>query len=280
MRYLSLLLVAALVAAGGYYGLTRGSDGSPSDLMGALKARFTSDTAVPVSADAAWSDPDFDPALEVAYGAHPEEYGEVLGELELDEDGILQWQAPERTVTPAIVAAAIKHGSGSPARPGARTGNDYSFPDLEDGPEGLTLVINDEPIPGRSSRRLLRDGGGELVSNGDTVALQYDLFSWSTGKRVESSVDALGGPLTVRLGSSSSPLPAAVDKALRDRRLGSRVQVVLAQGTPDLPDHLNPSDGYVLIADLQRASGNEVPASHWPEDKLAAAAARQTFGSP
>lgn len=218
----------------------------------------------------------FDPAEDVEYVAHPAEMYAVEEELGITGDGLVDWQAPPRTVLAAEIHSAHKVGKRLPAQPGARRGNDYDFPEVTAGPDGLVLTISDAPVPGVSSRRLLEAGQGELVTNGDTIGVSYDLFSWSTGQRVESSTTSVGGPLRVRLGSRDSQLPAYVDRSLQDRPMGSQVQVVLAQGTPDLPDYLNPSDGYVLVARITEAPSESTTLS---AAEQAQAAARQAFGS-
>lgn len=192
----------------------------------------------------------FDPAIEVDYVAHPTETAISTIELTLDGDDIVELRVEQEPPAPVLVAHARKLGSRSRALPGARTNNDYAFPEVHGGPDGTVLTIGAEPVPGVSSRRLLEAGSGPLVRSGDLVAVSYDLFSWSTGERVESSTSAVGGPLQTRLGTPDSVLPDYVDRSLQDRTLGSRVQVVLGQGTPNLPDHLNPHDGYVLVAQL------------------------------
>lgn len=187
-------------------------------------------------------------AAGATFVAHPDEVFETIGELVVD-DGPLHWTG-ERPLEPTLLDATVKLGSTQSASPGAESGNDYDFPQVELTDAGLVMVIPDAPVPGRSSRRLLAAGSGAEVRRGDDVQLRYDMYSWSTGALVESSDAALGGDLAVTLGDRIRQIPEYLEKSLLGRKLGSRVQVVLGQRESDLPDHLNPYDGYVVVVDV------------------------------
>ena len=156
------------------------------------------------------------------------------------------------TVDGYIVSAAIKHGEVTEATLSTPTGDDYDFPEVVETDAGIVLSIPDAPVPSRSSRRLLKEGNGAYVSIGSTVNLTYDMFSWSTGKLVDSSRFASGEPFIYTLGSRQNPMeiPNALQKAISGRTSGSRVQIILEQGEEGLSSYFNPNDGYVLIVDI------------------------------
>ncbi|MFK7896536.1 MAG: hypothetical protein AB8G23_11910 [Myxococcota bacterium] len=152
----------------------------------------------------------------------------------------------------ALIARIEKLGSNRLADEYSARDDDYDFPSVEVSETGeVSMQIPDAPLPSRSSKRALNQGDGAQIKEGDLVALRYDVYRWSTGELVESHWE--GGEEGIGYvidGDNSSMLPSYLENALRGRTLGSRVQVILRQGTEDLPPTFDPLDAYVVIIDI------------------------------
>ena len=152
----------------------------------------------------------------------------------------------------ALVSQAEKLGEARLADEYSPRDDDYDFPAIHVSENGeVSMQIPDAALPSRSSKRALFMGQGPRVKDGHLVALRYDVFRWSTGELVEShwpgGEEGLG---YVVGGDNPAALPAYLEKALLGRPLGSRVQVILRQGTEDLPDSFDPLDAYVVMIDI------------------------------
>lgn len=136
---------------------------------------------------------------------------------------------------------------GSADTPQAVSGQ-FTFPEIGAALGTNAIEAPAGPVPSFSTRRLISSGNGEQVNYGDSVQLRYDMFSWSTGERVESS-DDLETAVVVNAGVSMG-IPAALADALTGRNIGDKIQVVFAPGMSDLPENLDNTDAYVLLVEL------------------------------
>lgn len=179
------------------------------------------------------------------------------GNLNLDE---------ATDVTGSLVGAVLKQGDIVTPDGISQTGNDFSFPDLLNKGDGSwVMVIKDEPIPNKPSRRELVTGEGEVAELGDTVAIRYDMFSWSTGELVDSTRNSDAQSLDVVIGDlvSGNMVPAELNNALLNRTQGTRLQVIFPQLMPDLPQQYNAFDAYILIVDIDEVK--ETPLESLPD---------------
>lgn len=124
----------------------------------------------------------------------------------------------------------------------------FSFPDIASFTDTPSLEIPAGPIPSFSARRTITKGAGALIQFGDPVVLRYNLYSWRSGERIESS-DELEEGVTVRAGVAEG-VPRALAGALPGHRLGDTLQVVFEAGMDDLPEYLDNSDAYVIVVEL------------------------------
>lgn len=149
-----------------------------------------------------------------------------------------------------IVAGVVKNGPTMEATENAPSGDDYSFPAVIESENGsLTMVIGDEQLPNHSDRRQLRQGDGPEVALGDKVRIHYDMFSWATGKLIESTRSLEEQTLEIIIGDHE--VPNVLQNALLNRTVGSRMQVVFEKSLTDLPQYMNQHDGYVLVVDIE-----------------------------
>lgn len=99
--------------------------------------------------------------------------------------------------------------------------------------------------------KVIESGGGEKVSAGDTVKVNYLAVNGRTGKQFDSSY-AAGAPATFTL-TDDSILPGFI-KALDDQKIGSRVLVAIAPddgfGQDRTELDLKASDTMVFVFDL------------------------------
>lgn len=154
----------------------------------------------------------------------------------------------------AIIEKAFKQGDLVEADENSPSGEDFRFPEIVSTEAGeQIIVIEDVPLPSISTRRELQAGSGDLSQIGDQVIFNYDMFSWSTGKLVESTTALDDNNLIITLGSlaTGNQVPKVLHNALLNRRKGSRIQVVFEHHMNDLPDYLNPHDSYVLVVDVE-----------------------------
>lgn len=126
--------------------------------------------------------------------------------------------------------------------------SDFTFPSVNetDGTFGISAPQGN--TPSFSARRTLEAGSGNTIEFNDPVVLRYEMFSWSTGELVESSND-LDEPITVRAGTSEGT-PEYLSHSLLGRKIGEKMQIIFEAGTDDLPEHLDPSDAYVVVLEL------------------------------
>lgn len=146
----------------------------------------------------------------------------------------------------SIVSEASKLNTGTVIK----TGNDFSFPEVNTVNGAYSITIPAGPLPLFPARRAIAEGDGAVVGFGDPVILKYDMFAWSTGELVESS-SQFEEAHTVQGGVSDRfPIPEYLAKSLLGRSIGDTIQVVLPVGTEDLPGYLDPNDAYVLLVEL------------------------------
>lgn len=152
-----------------------------------------------------------------------------------------------------LIGGVIKQGDTFAADEFTQANDDYRFPAVVESDTGdWVMVIGDEPVPSRSSRRELLHGDGAVAEVGDTIRYRFDVFSWATGELVDSSRDLPDQSAQLTLGKLVGPnkVPTVLHNALLNRTAGSRIQVVLAQSLADLPEHLNGNDGFVVVVDI------------------------------
>lgn len=145
----------------------------------------------------------------------------------------------------AFVQELEKVGTTSAATNTTRKSGKFELPAIRSGQAGTTMTIPAGPLPSFSARRTLNQGNGAVMGYGDNVALQYDMFSWSTGELVESTT-LDGSELTIAL-HENGDVPNYLVDALLGRKRGDTIQVVFEAGMEDLPEYLNPDDAYILI---------------------------------
>ena len=102
--------------------------------------------------------------------------------------------------------------------------------------------------PTTGSVEVIEVGDGPAVTEGDWVLLGWEMAAWSTEEVVESTTDDFGGPVPVQLGSGR--IPVALDAAVTDQTVGSRLQVVFERGMVDLPPVFDADDAYVLEVEI------------------------------
>jgi len=130
----------------------------------------------------------------------------------------------------------------------ADDGINFDFPEIVARYGIKSMTITKGPLPDQAALRSLSAGSGPSVGLGDAVVLRYDMFSWSTGKLVESSSE-LEGPYAVKAGLSDN-IPEYLSKSLLGRTLGETVQIVFPAGMEDLPGDLDPADAHVMVVEL------------------------------
>lgn len=161
---------------------------------------------------------------------------------------------PTATITSIVPSTRVKNvvkvGGGVPASLLTRT-DDFRFPSISNDGSGPTMHIPDGDLPARSARRSLEQGDGRIVGYGDTVALHYDVYSWSSGALIMSSTQGRKS-VVITIGSNSL-LPPYVEQALIGRVVGSELQIVLGADGEDLVGTLNPQDAYVYLVRLDEA---------------------------
>jgi len=148
-----------------------------------------------------------------------------------------------------LVSSMKKVGSLAPASNGSLVSNDYSFPSIKSGANGIDMTIPNGSLPGFSNRRTIEEGAGATVGYGDAVSLNYDMFSWATGELVESTAQ-LGGDMELQL-TDNAAIPSYLKESILGRKIGDKMQVVFEANMNDLPDYMNPNDAYVLIVELK-----------------------------
>lgn len=155
-----------------------------------------------------------------------------------------------------IIGGVVKNGPTMEATEYSPSGDDYSFPAVVEDESGtLTMVIGDEQLPNHSDRRQLSKGDGLEAALGDKVRIHYDMFSWATGKLIESTRHFEEQALEITLGDHT--VPNVLQNALLNRTEGSRMQVVFEKGLTDLPQYMNQHDGYVLVVDIEEVVSTE-----------------------
>lgn len=96
--------------------------------------------------------------------------------------------------------------------------------------------------------------GNDFVGRNGIAAIEYVMASFD-GEIVERSND-LADPMLVIVGSpEDSPpdafgIPSALENALKDRKVGSRIKVSFPPGMPGLPPFLDPEQAHVLVVDI------------------------------
>lgn len=126
--------------------------------------------------------------------------------------------------------------------------NDFKFPAVANVNGNYSVTIPGGPAPTFSARRTIEKGNGSIIEFGDTVVLNYSMFSWSTGELIESS-DTLDEPIAVRAGITEG-IPQYMTKSLLGRSLGDKLQIIFERGMEDLPVYLDPNDAYVVVVEL------------------------------
>lgn len=143
-------------------------------------------------------------------------------------------------------------GGGTPQQQAAQVdvpvANDFTFPQVATVNGEYSVTIPDGPAPTFSARRTLENGTGSTIDFGDSVVLNYRMFSWSSGELVESS-DTLDEPITVRAGITDG-IPQYLTKSLLGRKLGDTLQIIFEPGMDDLPVYLDSNDAYVVVVEL------------------------------
>lgn len=177
-------------------------------------------------------------------------------EQSADTPSIPEWDLRDALpVTGSLISAVIKQGDYQIVNETTSSDDDYRFPEVVDaGNNEWAMIISDDPIPSRSARRQLHVGDGVLAKAGDTIHFRYDMFSWATGELVETTQNLETQSLSLTLGNlvNSAQVPKALHNALFNRTAGSRIQVIFKQSMEDLPDYLDPNDGYVLIVEIDQ----------------------------
>ncbi len=138
---------------------------------------------------------------------------------------------------------------------GLSCSSDQDGPAVDDAPAGLVVSasaddyvveLNDgRPLPSENWSVVLREGGGRELTAGAGVALDYQLYSWSTGELVEDSSVLEGGVLNATLDPSSG-LPTSVVEVIVGQRADVEVLAGLAAASPEIPEYLDQTDGYYL----------------------------------
>ncbi len=127
--------------------------------------------------------------------------------------------------------------------------NDFQFPTVNNSAQGVSVDIPDGAVPAFSARRTITAGSGNAIEFGDPVVLKYDMFSWTTGEKVESSED-FDEAFTVLAGVADGGVPEYLAKSLLGRKIGDTMEIVFEAGMEDLPEYLDNSDAYVLVIEL------------------------------
>lgn len=128
-------------------------------------------------------------------------------------------------------------------------------PALDDLPAGMVVSASVDdyvvelneprPLPSENWSVVLREGSGRELTAGTGVALDYELYSWSTGELVEDSSVLDGGVLDATLDPTSG-LPASVVEAIIGQQAEVEIVAVLAAASPEIPEYLDQADGYYL----------------------------------
>lgn len=152
------------------------------------------------------------------------------------------------SATILVSACGGSSGDSGSAANNVLVSNDFSFPDVSLAEQNSSIAIPEGQLPEFSARRTLSKGTGAAIEFGEPVVLNYNMYSWSTGKLVDST-DTLDEALTVRAGVSEG-VPEYLSKSLLGRQVGDTLQLVFEHGMEDLPEYLDNTDAYVLVVSL------------------------------
>lgn len=145
-----------------------------------------------------------------------------------------------------LVRTVIKNSGGANANMDAM----YDLPGLEGNVGSMTMTIPANPAPIFGSRRTQSAVGGQVITMGDPVILNYDMFAWSDGRLIDTSILQTEA-LSVRAGTTEGVVPQAVTDALLGRSIGDVVQVVIPGSDTDLPPAMQSNDeAYVVVMEL------------------------------
>ena len=155
------------------------------------------------------------------------------------------------TVAVSLVSACGDSGSvDTPA--GAATvasNSEFTFPKVNQSNDGDTVDIPaNAALPGFSARRKISSGSGAAIEFGDPVVIKYDMYSWSTGEKVESSED-IEEAITVQAGVVQG-IPEYLATSLLGRQIGDKLEIVFQHNMDDLPSYLDKNDAYVLVVEI------------------------------
>ncbi|WP_163836084.1 hypothetical protein [Spartinivicinus ruber] len=181
------------------------------------------------------------------------ERSQILEKVTIVENGNLVHNYPTESEDKPSLLDII-----SPASKQLKTVTNYSFPEIIDlGNNEYTLASIGEALPGISKYRKVnsQENNASLhtrVNIGDTVAIKYNMYSWKSGKKVESTQDQFGGPLELVVGSKKGQvtIPKFLNNTIMGSRVGERYQVVFETGMKDLPNYLDKDDAYILVVDI------------------------------
>jgi FKBP-type peptidyl-prolyl cis-trans isomerase len=149
----------------------------------------------------------------------------------------------------AIPAGAHATGTPVPYRPGP------SLPRVSQGPGAPTITVAPHvPPPAHLVTRVLMAGHGPVVSQGESIVVQYTGVIWRTRKIFNSSW-LQGSPQAFGLGSGQ--LIPGWDKGLTGQRTGSRLLLVippaLGYGKNGNPPLVKGTDTLVYVVDILAA---------------------------
>lgn len=112
------------------------------------------------------------------------------------------------------------------------------FPAVVLAPDGRHGVTVPKAAPPKQSEvEVLKAGSGEVVEDGDQVAVQYTAVDWNSNE-VSGSTWEDGAP-TIAVagdGGQGGPLPPAVTKALVGKKAGSQIGVIVVPEGDDASD--------------------------------------------
>ena len=126
--------------------------------------------------------------------------------------------------------------------------DDFRFPSLVNTGTGLEMTIPAGDLPSRSARRYVLQGSGQLVGLGDTIELEYEIYSWNTGVLIGSS-NEYAINLSVELGKNNI-LPPYVEQSLLGRTTGSQIQVIVESGE-FVPEAIDVHDVYIYVLKIK-----------------------------
>ncbi len=147
-----------------------------------------------------------------------------------------------------LLSACDSGGSSGNNGTNVLASNDFAFPSVSETNGSVEISSPEGPAPTFSARRTLESGSGNTIEFSDPVVLKYEMFSWSTGEKIEST-DDFDEPMTVRAGVTEG-VPEYLSHSLLGRKVGDKMQIVFEAGMEDLPEYLDDSDAYILIVEL------------------------------